>query len=93
MPFILFFYHFHFCCFLSPGVCPAFAVELIVRYVVFLTVACKEVAPYCRGDCNYNIVKRAEQQTLPGMTVFVDTSVVSPFFALVLVFYKYKQAQ
>ena len=87
---LLFCNHFHFCCFLTPGICPGFAVKLVVRYVVFLTVACEEVAPNCRRDCNYYVIKRTEKQTLPGVAVFVDSGIVRPLFTLVLVFHKDK---
>ena len=79
--------------FLSPRISPFFAVKLIIRNVFLLSVSAEYVTPYCRRNRNNNIVQRSEKKALPGMTVFVDTGVVCPLFAFVLVFHKNKQTK
>lgn len=55
---------------------------------MFLSVTSEDVTPYSRGNCNNNIIKWTEKKTLPCMPVFMDTGVVCPFLALVLVFHE-----
>ena len=71
--------------FLAVVICPFFGIKCIIGDFVLLAVVLKAVAPYKTRQTDHEPEQRSEQQTLPGVAVFVDARVICPqFFRMVL---------